>query len=78
MMQTYVKPERCVCVCVYHPVLSRNSTHQTALWGPSSHNSSLQQNTPCVHSNQALAAGQNSCGDHHVGVINGTEPLLFH
>lgn len=67
----------CVCVCLHLPVLLQNSTHQTALWGPSSHNSSLRQSTPCVHSNPALAAGQNSCGDNHVGVINRNEPLLY-
>ena len=66
----------CVCVCVYHPILLQNSKHQTALLDPSSHNSSLQQGTPCVHGNQALATGPNSCRHKHVGVMSGNEAAI--
>lgn len=59
----------CECVFVYHPILLQNSTHQTALLGPSSHNSSLQQSTPYVRSSQALEPGQHICGENHLGVM---------
>lgn len=45
---------------LHHPVLLQSSTHQTTLWGPSSHSSSLQLSTPCVQSSRALATGPNS------------------
>lgn len=65
-----------MCVSVYHPILVQSSKHQTAPLDPSSHNSSLQQSTPCVHSNQALATAQNSCRDKHVGVVLGNGPVI--